>query len=79
MPAANPFAEYNTGYTSGMVAGTTTGGVQSPSSLTSGAGMAGDTSNANISCAALVGGALVVLILFHVLGFRFGFDVSVGR
>ncbi len=79
MPAANPFAEYNTGYTSGMVAGTTTGGIQSPSSLTSGAGMAGDASTANISTAALAAGALVILVLFHVLGFRFGFDVSVGR
>lgn len=35
--------------------------------------------NANVSTAALVGLALLVLLATHLLGFRFGFDVSVGR
>ena len=35
--------------------------------------------NANVSVGVLVAVALAVLLGFHLLGFRFGFDVSVGR
>lgn len=76
MPAAAPIPVYNTGYSSGMNSGTTQ--TVGASSLSSGAAMAGG-GNANISCGVLVGGALVLLLVFHLLGFRFGFDVSVGR
>ncbi|HET7047876.1 MAG TPA: hypothetical protein VFI54_06350 [Solirubrobacteraceae bacterium] len=75
MPAAIPLADYNTGYTSGMNSGTT-------QTLSSGAGLpAGGAvgGNANIVVAALVGGSLLLLLVSHLLGFRFGFDVSVGR
>ena len=75
MPAANPLASYNTGYSSGMNSGTTQ--VQG-AGLSSGAAMAG-AGNANISTGVIVAGALLVLIAIHLAGFRFGFDVSVGR
>jgi len=35
--------------------------------------------SANVSVAALVGLSLLILLGTHLLGFRFGFDVSVGR
>ena len=35
--------------------------------------------NANVSVGALVGIALVALVLMHFLGFRFAFDADVGR
>jgi len=35
--------------------------------------------NANVSVAVLVGLSLLILLGTHLLGFRFGFDVSVGR
>jgi hypothetical protein len=81
MPAANPLADtvlYNTGRTSGMNAGTT----QAPASFTSGANstVAGSSAgNANVTVAALVAISLAVLLGFHLLGFRFAFDVAVGR
>lgn len=75
-----PLAYYNTGVTSGMVSGTTyasalSSGTGSPVSIQ--AGIAGGS--AHIVVASLVGGALLVLLLFHILGFRFAFDVDVGR
>lgn len=74
MPAANPLvADYNTGYTSGINAGTTA------STFTSSlpGGMVGGS--ANVVVGALVAGSLVVLVALHLLGFRFAFDVTVGR
>lgn len=35
--------------------------------------------NANVTTAFLVGISLLILLATHLLGFRFGFDVSVGR
>ena len=75
-----PLAYYNTGQTSGMNAGTTYSsalnqGGASPAGVQSGA-IGG---NANIYVGGLVAGALLVIILFHLLGFRFAFDVDVGR
>jgi len=80
MPAAMPdaFVGYNTGQSSGMNAGTTYS-----SSLSAGAGVSSAgvrvAGNANVAAAVLVGLSLVVLLSAHLLGFRFGFDVSVGR
>lgn len=78
MPQSAPIAYYNTGETSGMNSGTTatmTSGGQSPTA----AAMQVAGGNANISVAVLVAGSLALLLVFHLLGFRFGFDVSVGR
>lgn len=48
--------------------------------LTSGQyGPAGAGGNANITVGVLVGGSLLVLVVLYLLGFRFAFDVSVGR
>ena len=35
--------------------------------------------SADVTVATLVGVSLVVLVGFHLLGFRFAFDASVGR
>ena len=80
MPAAIPIADYNTPGTSGMTSGTTyasalSSGGGSPAAAQIGA-VGGST---NVCVASLVAGALVVIVAFHLLGFRFGFDVSVGR
>jgi hypothetical protein len=75
-----PFATYNTGYSSGMNSGTTYA-----SALSSGAGsgaaiQAGTVGgNANVYVGTLAAGALGLIVLFHLLGFRFAFDVEVGR
>jgi hypothetical protein len=78
MPAANPLSDviYNTGQTSGMNSGTTHSSLASGARSGAAAAVAGNT---NITVAALVGGSLIVLLAFHLLGFRFAFDVSVGR
>jgi hypothetical protein len=75
-----PLAYYNTGVTSGMASGTTfsstlSTGTGSPSSIQ--AGIAGG--NAHITVAGLVATSLAVILLFHLLGFRFAFDADVGR
>lgn len=75
-----PLAYYNTGQTSGMNSGTTYSsalgqGGSSPHGI-QGGNVGG---NANIYVGSLVAGALLVIILFHFLGFRFAFDVDVGR
>lgn len=47
-----------------------------------GAGMAGaigEAGNTHVHVGCLVIGALVGIIVFHLLGFRFSGDVSVGR
>ena len=75
-----PLAYYNTGVTSGMASGPTYS-----STLTSGSGspqaIANQTvgGNTHLTVAGLVGGALLVIVLFHFLGFRFAFDADVGR
>lgn len=75
-----PLAYYNTGVTSGMASQTTYS-----SALSSGSGSPVAISartaggNAHICVASLVAGSLVVILLFHILGFRFAFDVDVGR
>jgi hypothetical protein len=89
VPAANPliddstggsFALYNTGRTSGMNAGTTNAaGGATLSSGQSNAAAANVGGSADVTVAGLVGGALLVLVGFHLLGFRFAFDASVGR
>jgi hypothetical protein len=82
MPAAMPeqFALYNTGVTSGMASGTT---YASAVGLSSGVSMPGAGiqagGNAHMAAAALVAAGLAILVITHLLGFRFGFDVSVGR
>jgi hypothetical protein len=74
--AWNPLVDYNTGVTSGMVSGTTqpsfASGSQAPV-----ADIAGG--NADKVVAALVAVSLVTILALHILGFRFAFDVSVGR
>lgn len=75
-----PLAYYNTGQTSGMNSGTTyssalSRGSGSPAAIQSGS-VGG---NANVNVGALVGIALVALVLMHFLGFRFAFDADVGR
>jgi hypothetical protein len=88
MQAVNPladlsanqgFALYNTGQTSGMNSGTTQSSAASFTSSASSpiAGQVGGS--ANITVAALVGVSLIVLLGFHLLGFRAMFDASVGR
>jgi hypothetical protein len=86
VPAANPliddsaggsFALYNTGRTSGMNAGTTAGATLSSGQSNAAAANVGGS--ADVTVAGLVAGALAVLIGFHLLGFRFAFDASVGR
>jgi hypothetical protein len=52
---------------------------QTNTGLASGQALAGGSGNANVWTAVLVGGSLALLLIFHLLGFRFGFDVSVGR
>lgn len=78
--AAVPLAFYNTGQTSGMNSGTTYSAALSQGG-SSPAGIRGQVvgGNANVYVGGLVAGALVVIILFHFLGFRFAFDVDVGR
>lgn len=90
MPASNPlvdpatgvgYALYNTGQTSGMNSGTTQSAAGS-ATLSSGSRSAAAATvggNANVTVAALVGVALIIMIGFHALGFRFAFDASVGR
>lgn len=75
-----PLAYYNTGQSSGMNSGTTYSSALSQGG-SSPAGIQGGQigGNANICVAGLVGGALLVIVLFHFLGFRFAFDVDVGR
>jgi hypothetical protein len=69
MPAANPLTEDNIAVTNG--------------SLASGATMAGQTpgagSGVNITVAVIVILSGLTLVALHALGFRFAFDVSVGR
>jgi hypothetical protein len=83
MPAANPLVAYNTGVTSGLMAGTTyaanpaTAPSMSSGQHSSAADIVGG--NANTTVAGLVGISLLLLLGFHLLGFRFAFDVSVGR
>jgi hypothetical protein len=68
MPAANPLGT-NTGMGSNSTLGSSQYNAQSPT-------VGGST---NITVAGLVAGALVVVLAFHLMGFRFAFDVSVGR
>lgn len=75
--AAVPLAEYNTGYTSGMNNQTTQATFSNGAYQAAAGNMV--PGSANITVAALVAGSLIVLLVFHVLGFRFAFDVSVGR
>ena len=78
--AAVPLAYYNTGSSSGINAGTTYSSALGSGGTSPAAVRAGVSSgNANIYVGALVGGALVVIVLMHLLGFRFAFDVDVGR
>jgi hypothetical protein len=81
MPAVNPLADYNTGVTSGMMAGTTTYAAAAPSLSSGQRSNAAATvgGNANTCVAGFVLAALLVLLGFHLLGFRFAFDASVGR
>jgi len=78
--AAVPLATYNTGYTSGMNSGTTYS-----AALSSGGGTPAAASvnamggSANVTVGVLVAAAIAVVVIFHLLGFRFAFDVSVGR
>lgn len=68
MPAANPLAD--------------TGSVSASSTLGSSqynGGSATVGGSTNITVAGLVGASLLVIIGFHLLGFRFAFDVSVGK
>ncbi len=76
-----PLAYYNTGLTSGMNSGTTYS-----SALSSGASSAQAIANQSVggstthwTVGGLVVGALALIVLFHVLGFRFAFDADVGR
>lgn len=80
MPAAMPdaFVGYNTGQTSGMSSGTTYSSTLSAGAGVSSAGVQVGGS-ANIAVAALVALGLLVLLSTHLLGFRWGFDASVGR
>jgi hypothetical protein len=73
-----PMAVYNTGQTSGMNSGTTS---TLQSGASSGAAIQAGTvgGNANVVVGALGLGALAVIVLFHLLGFRFAFDAEVGR
>lgn len=64
MPAANPLTDSSAG------------------ALSSSAYAPGQTraaGNTNVTVAALAAGALFVLLALHLMGFRFAFDVSVGR
>lgn len=73
-----PLAYYNTGVTSGMTAGTTQ---TLASGSTSPAAVRGQVvgGSANVYVAGLVAGALALMVLVHLLGFRFAFDVHGGR
>jgi len=80
MPQGAPIAYYNTGETSGMNSGTTYSAALSSGAMAAApGGPIAVGGNANIATGAIVGGALIILVAFHLLGFRFGFDVSVGR
>jgi hypothetical protein len=75
-----PLAYYNTGQTSGMNSGTTYSSALAQGSNSPAAQRAGATGgSANLYLGGLVAGALVIIVLFHFLGFRFAFDVDVGR
>jgi len=63
----------------GMAAGTMFQSSLSSSAAAPSAGGIIVGGNANLCVAALVAGGLLVLLVTHLLGFRFGFDVSVGR
>lgn len=75
MPASNPLSDVsaNGGGVSGIAY---QGGLSSGQGSGSAANVGGA---ANVSVGVLVGVSLLVLLAFHVLGFRFAFDVSVGR
>lgn len=82
MPGANPLVDivpYNTGLTDGMNAGTTQNRAGGLSSGAYSAAAAIPGGSANITVAGIVGFALLVLLGFHLLGFRFAFDAGVGR
>lgn len=75
-----PLASYNTGYTSGMNSGTTYSAALSSGAGSAAAVQAGSVGgNANVWVGGLAFGALAVIVLFHLLGFRFAFDAEVGR
>lgn len=75
-----PLAYYNTGQTSGMNSGTTYSSAMSQGGSNPAGVQGGQVGgNANICVGALVGGALLLIVLFHFLGFRFAFDADVGR
>lgn len=66
MPAANPFggqASANAGLSSSQY----------------GPGQATVGGSANLTVASLVAVSLLVLVAMHIAGFRFAFDVSIGR
>lgn len=68
MPAANPLGgTYSAQASAGL----------SSSQYASGQDQVGG--NANITVAGLVAVSLLVLVAMHIAGFRFAFDVSVGR
>jgi hypothetical protein len=76
-----PLAVYNTGDTSGMNSGTTYSSATMTSGMMSTMPSAGVRvgGNANLPVAMIVGISLLILLGSHLLGFRWGFDVSVGR
>lgn len=67
MPAANPLGGQASYSSSGL------------SSSQYGPGQAQVGGSANLTVAGLVAVSLLVLVAMHIAGFRFAFDVSVGR
>lgn len=67
MPAANPL---------GTPGAATASGMSSSQGTSAGAQVSG---TANLGVAGLVGVSLLIILALHVAGFRFAFDVSVGK
>lgn len=67
MPAANPLG------------GAAIGGNVGLSSSQNAAGQPTVGGNANFTVAGLVAVSILILVAMHIAGFRFAFDVSIGR
>lgn len=77
---AVPLAYYNTGVTSGMASGTTyAAALSTGSGSPAGIQMGSTVGGTHVVVGGLVAAAIGVILLFHFLGFRFAFDVDVGR
>jgi lipid-binding SYLF domain-containing protein len=75
VPATNPLSDVSAN-------GAPASGIAYQGGLSNGATSsvaAAPVGNANVSVGVLVAGSLLVLVILHAAGFRFAFDVSVGR